>query len=332
MPIQNRLSRFDALTSKALAVALLTFLPPAARAQEESWQCDSTQRHERFQKGQDIPYQTGPDGQKLDIHVPVNAAKPYKTIMLIHGGCFTMGSKSDGDAMEQIDLLVKQGYAVVSVEYRKADPAKKLNHYPAALDDVRDASCWIKKHGGQYGLGTENFAVAGYSAGGTLATYLATGHKAGTNHKVECGTDPAPAAAIVLHPRANFLKSTEDKKPGDWDCGEKFVGMKRDEQNPQKGFKDADILTHLKPEKTAPIFVVHGDADKAVNHKQSEMLCGALPGRCFLTTIAGADHMFRGIMDKAYNGICRSIAENTSPQKSIAQKIMIAPVSVPATR
>jgi alpha-beta hydrolase superfamily lysophospholipase len=97
------------------------------------------------------------------------------------------------------------------------------------------------------------------------------------------------------------------------DCGEDFVGERRDNQNPQQGFRDADILTHLDPKNAAPFFVAHGTADRSVSFEHSAELCRKMPGTCELLPIPGADHMFEGPgeMDMAYDGICKFLAAKT---------------------
>jgi acetyl esterase/lipase len=91
------------------------------------------------------------------------------------------GAKEDPrESLPEIQRLLGAGYAVVSVEYRRADPGnpdpRKRNPYPAAWNDVADAALWVKhaRGGGRFGLDSRRVATFGYSAGGTLANYLAT--------------------------------------------------------------------------------------------------------------------------------------------------------------
>src|SRR3954452_11894474 len=71
-----------------------------------------------------------------------------------------------------LDALLKDGYVVVSIDYRLA-PETKL---PVILDDVRDACRWVRERGPKlFGIDPEKLAVMGGSAGGYLT--LVTGYR-----------------------------------------------------------------------------------------------------------------------------------------------------------
>ncbi|MGZ3724076.1 MAG: alpha/beta hydrolase, partial [Bdellovibrionales bacterium] len=110
-------------------------------------------------------YKTESEEQKLDIWIPQGAPKPYKTIVLIHGGCFKAGGRDSGDSMIQINRLVKAGYAVASVDYRVTKMDAKTgafsDTYPTSLNDVQDAWCWLQKNGSNRGLDTEKMVAMG---------------------------------------------------------------------------------------------------------------------------------------------------------------------------
>jgi acetyl esterase/lipase len=62
-------------------------------------------------------------------------------------------------------LLLKSGYAIVSIDYRLA-PETRL---PAIIDDLRDAWTWLHSEGPNlFNVDTRRVAVAGGSAGGYL--------------------------------------------------------------------------------------------------------------------------------------------------------------------
>jgi acetyl esterase/lipase len=267
------------------------------------------------QVAQGTPYQQTPGAQVLDIYIPDGAPKPYKTIMMIHGGCFEWGGRNQEDTKEYINRLVRAGYAVVSIDYRLSnpnpkDPAKSVNKYPASLEDVEDAWCWVQNYGNEkYQLNTDKMVAMGYSAGATLAAYLGTHHKAGSSHRPNCR--PKVAAVIDFFGRTNLMKSTEPRDPNKMDCGEAYVGERRNDQNPQPEFKDADVLTNMDPSDTPPFFAAHGTADKSVDFQNSVELCQKMgKENCELLAVPGADHMFEkpGEMDKAFDGACKFLA------------------------
>src|SRR5690242_7242135 len=76
---------YRSLSPNLVLFALMFWTPGAAFAlAEEHWHCGEP-IYQRALLVKDIPYQSGPDSQKLDIHVPSEVDGPYKTVMLIHG-------------------------------------------------------------------------------------------------------------------------------------------------------------------------------------------------------------------------------------------------------
>ncbi|MGV0634176.1 alpha/beta hydrolase [Mycolicibacillus trivialis] len=89
-------------------------------------------------------------------------------VMFFHGGGFAIGDLDthDGTAREH---AVGAGAVVVSVDYRLAPE----HPHPAAVEDVWAATEWAAAHAGELGADPGRLAVAGDSAGGTLAAVVA---------------------------------------------------------------------------------------------------------------------------------------------------------------
>lgn len=95
-------------------------------------------------------------------------AGPHPVTMFFHGGGFALGD------LDTHDITCRQHAArgqtvVVSVDYRLAPE----HPYPAAVDDAWAATCWVADHAEQFGADGSRLAVAGDSAGGTLAAVVA---------------------------------------------------------------------------------------------------------------------------------------------------------------
>jgi len=104
---------------------------------------------------------------KLDVYRPRNLEGLNPTLIYIHGGGWTNGSK-EGSSLTFLPYL-EMGWTVVNVAYRLADIA----HAPAAVEDTRCALRWVYRNSEQYGFDKNNIVVTGNSAGGHLA--LTTG-------------------------------------------------------------------------------------------------------------------------------------------------------------
>src|SRR5438270_9327389 len=104
---------------------------------------------------------------KLDLYVTRTPVKPLPTLIFIHGGGWTGGTKEGRDLA--ILPYLDMGMNVVNVEYRLARVAQA----PAAVEDCRCALRWVIQHAKEYGVDVNKIVVSGDSAGGHLA--LTTG-------------------------------------------------------------------------------------------------------------------------------------------------------------
>ena len=110
----------------------------------------------------------GPDAaQVMDVYLPVNrSASTTRVIVMIHGGAWNQGDKTD---MSQfVDSLHNRlpDFAVININYRLALTTATL--FPAQELDVKAALQFIVDHSSQY-LISQKIALIGASAGGHLA-------------------------------------------------------------------------------------------------------------------------------------------------------------------
>ncbi len=112
----------------------------------------------------DIEYaRLGDQGLKLDLHLPRGPARA-PLIVWVHGGAWRAGSKQD----MPLAKLVKEGYAVASVDYRLSTEAK----FPAQVYDLKAAIRFLRGHGGEWKLPVKKILIAGDSAGAHLAALV----------------------------------------------------------------------------------------------------------------------------------------------------------------
>ena len=109
-------------------------------------------------------------GRDLEIRIyKPKSANLKPTLIYVHGACWVAGSLDSHDEIYRY-LSKKSDINVVAINYRLAPE----NKYPAAHNDVYDATEWIWNHANELGLDTEQFAIAGESTGAyfTAATTL----------------------------------------------------------------------------------------------------------------------------------------------------------------
>lgn len=119
----------------------------------------------------DVSYATEKE-QILDLYIPKRKKEKYPLILYIHEGAFLFGSKRD-KRMESLFAALDEGYAIASVDYRKADQVT----WPAPVYDIKAAVRFLRAHAEEYRLDKDRFTVWGMSAGAYLGVMTAV-----TNH------------------------------------------------------------------------------------------------------------------------------------------------------
>jgi acetyl esterase/lipase len=119
----------------------------------------------------------------FDLHRPAGAASntPLPTVLLIHGGGWYSGDKTDWDFSTNIfnsdfaDSLTCHGYCVVVPNYRLtlALPGAGFTAapWPAQIQNIQTAFAHFRAHP-ELGVDPNRIAVMGASAGGQLALML----------------------------------------------------------------------------------------------------------------------------------------------------------------
>lgn len=128
--------------------------------------------------GSNLDYLGANTDLKLDIHFPNPSVDPLSQrplVVLVHGGSFYSGSKSDFTTYAQ--QLARKGYVAASVEYRLgwnylgngSACSGDMNGFRyamyRALQDVNAAIRFLSFHAADYGIDPNNVFLLGQSAG-----------------------------------------------------------------------------------------------------------------------------------------------------------------------
>ncbi len=89
-------------------------------------------------------------------------------IIMIHGGGWRSGNRSQHYPLLQ--KLASMGYTCFAPEYRLSTEAL----FPAAVYDVKASIRWVRANAKRFNIDTNKIVIAGFSAGGELAAFMAT--------------------------------------------------------------------------------------------------------------------------------------------------------------
>lgn len=286
---------------KMLIAALLVASSAAIGAQDSSLAWASRLEHE-YRIVPNMTYLTASNYEaKLDLYVTRTPDVPRPTLIYIHGGGWTGGTK-EGSATG-VPAYLEMGMNVVNVEYRLARVAPA----PAAVEDCRCALRWVIQHAKEYGIDVNRLVVAGGSAGGHLA--LTTGMlTAATGLDRICpGPDNLKVAAIVNWYGISDVNELLDG-PNMRAYAVTWLGAAPDRDQIARRVSPLTYVRAGLP----PVLTIHGDADPTVPYTQSVRLHKALADAGVpneLLTIPGGKHGFD----------CCNLAERTRAYAKIRE-------------
>ena len=188
---------------------------------------------------------------KMDIFQPDAERSLQAAVLLLHGGGWRVGDKSM--MMPFGEELAKHGFVALAPEYRLLPEAA----WPAQIQDVKTAVCWVRKNAEELQIDPDKIAVQGFSAGGHLA--LMVGGTGGIRELIGGAYDDvsdAVAAVVSFFPPIEF---TTDK-PAD---GVTPASVLLGDEATEEGARAASPLSYM-DDKFPPTFLLHGTDDTMV--------------------------------------------------------------------
>jgi acetyl esterase len=123
---------------------------------------------------------------RVRVYSPATPTAGRPLVLYFHGGGWVTGAVSGFDAVCG-QLASRVGAVVVSVDYRLAPE----HPFPAAVEDCFDATQWAVRQAHRWGADPARVAVAGDSAGGSLAAVVCL---------LARDAGPAIAAQVLVYP------------------------------------------------------------------------------------------------------------------------------------
>lgn len=202
---------------------------------------------------QDIDYQNvkGED-MKLDLYLPKDKYKNKldksgpPLIIYVHGGGWVGGDKTFLDQVGGVIRLIKNGYAVASINYHLAPQY----NYPTQLKDMELAITFLKANAQKYGYNATNIGLMSSSAGGQIVAQFVS---LNTNPNVKV------QVLVLVAPATNLYSDT-------WSHGMKqYIKQLMNGQSAAGASPINHISTNL-----PPIFIIQGDQDRTIKPTQTQ--------------------------------------------------------------
>jgi len=130
--------------------------------------------------GQNTSWNGASTTLKMDVYQPTGDTETKRPlIILVHGGSFIGGSKTDGDMVAFSQKFTKKGYVCASIDYRLGffpfDSANAVKAVVRATQDLRAAIRFFykdKQTTNTYKIDTNHIYIGGSSAGAITALHV----------------------------------------------------------------------------------------------------------------------------------------------------------------
>nr|WP_238558978.1 alpha/beta hydrolase [Rhodococcus rhodnii] len=226
----------------------------------------------------------GPEPDRFgDLYLPTSSSTALPVVVMIHGGGWRQETPLDYFAPLSRSLA-DAGVAVWNIEYRRVGGA---GGYPTTLLDVAaavDALADVVQARADGRLDLSRVVVAGHSAGGQLAAWVAS------RHVLPPGS---PGAEPRVRPRAATVMAGVFDLPRAVSTGDAFLVrfLGGSPAHVPDRYAVASPIRHLPTR--VPIHAIHGNADRTVPVEQSRMYVDAARGagdQASLTVMPGVGH------------------------------------------
>ena len=209
----------------------------------------------------DVSYGTDAT-QKMDLYLPAGRnSDSTKLVIMVHGGAWSSGDKSDFLSFVPVLQQGVPGCAVANIDYRLATAV--TNHFPAQETDMKAAVDFLVRKSGDYHI-SQKFILLGASSGAHMA--LLQAYKYATP-KVRAVVDFfGPTDMVGMYNNARSGSLTQ--------LGIQLLMNGTPQTNPTL-YKQSSPLNFVSAQ-SPPTIILHGDADTIVNISQSLALKASL--------------------------------------------------------
>ncbi|HYG39985.1 MAG TPA: alpha/beta hydrolase [Cytophagales bacterium] len=205
----------------------------------------------------------------LDIYIPSGVKEKLPLVIWVHGGAWFLNDKfaDMGYMKSTINALIKNGYALASIDYRRSTTAP----FPAQIQDCNAALDFLYQHANEYNIDRERFALIGFSAGGHLASMVAlTNNENIKNFSLNESPFSFKIKATIdfYGPSDLLVAGIQDDSLANSPIGILLGALPVDRPDLAKAASPVTYVDKNDP----PFLIIHGEKDESVPVTQSQLL------------------------------------------------------------
>lgn len=145
--------------------------------------------------GQNLEWITNVSSSEIAIYLPEKTKNTGMAVLICPGGGYA-GLAYNHEGIQFAEWLNSKGIAGIILKYRMPNKHKEI-----PLDDAQQAMRYIRDNAKELNIDTNKIGVAGFSAGGHLASTVST-------HYTTKGTSTRPNFSILFYPVVTMSTST----------------------------------------------------------------------------------------------------------------------------
>jgi len=200
----------------------------------------------------------------IQVYLPAKVKATGASVVIFPGGAY-WGLTFDFEGIQQANYFVDHGIAAFVVKYRIPNDAWMIDKSIGPLQDAQQAMRFARQHASEWNLDSNRMGAIGFSAGGHLASTLAT-HFDKSQIENPDDVNLRPDFLVLVYPVISM-----DSKVTHLDSRKALLGEKPSKERINFFSNELHVSAN-----TPPTLLLHAVDDKLVDVKNSILFLEAL--------------------------------------------------------